>query len=229
MSSETEVKNIQNFKVVLMGDSGVGKTSIVNRYTKHKFENNLLSTSGICFFSKLLDFPEIKESCKLDVIIIFLIMKIKLQIWDTAGQERFKAITKIYYQKSDAIIFVYDITNLESFKSLKNLYNEVKQSIDLNKVLIFVIGNKNDLYEIEEIKKDEAENFAKSINASYRCVSALKDSGINELFDFVGRSFFNKGEKDDGENNSKDKDESKKPFNINLEGKRGKKGKRKCC
>lgn len=74
MSSEKEVKNLQNFKVVLMGDSGVGKTSIVNRYTKHTFENNLLSTAGVCFFSKLLNFPDINESCKLDVIIFFLII-----------------------------------------------------------------------------------------------------------------------------------------------------------
>ncbi len=74
MSSEKEEKNLQSFKVVLLGDSGVGKTSIVNRYTKQTFENNILSTAGVCFFSKLLDFPEIKESCKLEVIIIFLII-----------------------------------------------------------------------------------------------------------------------------------------------------------
>ena len=66
-------KNLKNFKVVLLGESGVGKTSIVNRYTKDTFENNLLSTAGVCFFSKILQFPDIKETCKLDVIIIILI------------------------------------------------------------------------------------------------------------------------------------------------------------
>jgi septin family protein len=66
-----EAKNLPSFKVVLMGDSGVGKTSIVNRYTKDTFESNLLSTAGVCFFSKLLDFQDIKENCKLDVIINF--------------------------------------------------------------------------------------------------------------------------------------------------------------
>jgi len=67
-----EAKNLQSFKVVLMGDSGVGKTSIVNRYTKDTFEENILSTAGVCFFSKILEFPEIKERCKLDVIKINL-------------------------------------------------------------------------------------------------------------------------------------------------------------
>lgn len=65
-----EAKNLQSFKVVLMGDSGVGKTSIVNRYTKDTFENNILSTAGVCFLSKLLDFPEVQKTCKLDVIKI---------------------------------------------------------------------------------------------------------------------------------------------------------------
>ena len=71
MSDKKDEKNLQSFKVVLMGESGVGKTSIVNRYTKNIFENNILSTAGVCFFSKLLDFQDIKENCKLDVIINF--------------------------------------------------------------------------------------------------------------------------------------------------------------
>ncbi len=68
----SESKNLQNFKVVLMGESGVGKTSIVNRYTKGTFEDNILSTAGVCFFSKILEFPDTKETCKLDVITIIL-------------------------------------------------------------------------------------------------------------------------------------------------------------
>ena len=72
MSDKKDEKNLQSFKVVLMGESGVGKTSIVNRYTKNIFENNILSTAGVCFFSKLLDFAETQQTCKLDVIKIFL-------------------------------------------------------------------------------------------------------------------------------------------------------------
>lgn len=66
------MSNLQNFKVVLMGESGVGKTSIVNRYTKGTFEDNILSTAGVCFFSKILEFSDTKETCKLDVITIIL-------------------------------------------------------------------------------------------------------------------------------------------------------------
>ena len=68
MSGKKEAKNLQSFKVVLMGDSAVGKTSIINRYTKDIFEENLLSTAGVCFFSKILDFPELKQNCKFYVI-----------------------------------------------------------------------------------------------------------------------------------------------------------------
>ena len=85
-------------------------------------------------------------------------------------------LTKIYYQKSD-IIFVFDITVVESFDNLKTIYNEVKQTANINKVLIFIVGNKNDLYEQEQVKKEEAEKYAKSINGIYRCVSALNSKG----------------------------------------------------
>ena len=72
MSEKINDENLQSFKVVLMGDSGVGKTSIVNRYIKDTFADNIVSTTGVCFFSKILEFPELKQRCKLDVIIIII-------------------------------------------------------------------------------------------------------------------------------------------------------------
>ena len=72
MSEKVNDENLQSFKVVLMGDSGVGKTSIVNRYIKDTFADNIVSTTGVCFFSKILEFPELKQRCKLDVIIIII-------------------------------------------------------------------------------------------------------------------------------------------------------------
>ena len=72
MSEKVNEENLQSFKVVLMGDSGVGKTSIVNRYIKDTFADNIVSTTGVCFFSKILEFPELKQRCKLDVIIIII-------------------------------------------------------------------------------------------------------------------------------------------------------------
>ena len=138
----------------------------------------------------------------------------------------------MYYQKSDAIIFVYDITNIESFNNLKNLYNEVKQTIDLNRIKIFVVGNKNDQYEYEQVKKGVAEQYAKSINATLRIVSALKvDGGINELFDCVAKSFFvNNDDKDTNENDTYGKEESKKSFSIGPDKNQNEKNeKKKCC
>ena len=137
-------------------------------------------------------------------------------MWDTAGQERYKSITKIYYKKSDAIIFVYDITNKESFDNLKNSYNEVKQIVDFNKIFCYIVGNKNDQYLVEQVKKEEAQKYANSINATHRCVSALEGSGINELFDFIGRAFF---KKKDNFSESIKADKNNKEFSLDPDSK----------
>ena len=77
MDEKNEPNNPKSFKVVLMGDSGVGKTSIINRYLKNTFEDNIISTSGVCFSSKIIEFPELKQTCKLDVKYIFIIISMK--------------------------------------------------------------------------------------------------------------------------------------------------------
>lgn len=132
----------------------------------------------------------------------------------------------MYYKKSDAIIFVFDITNKTSFNNLKTSYNEVKQVVDFNKIFCFIVGNKNDQYMMEQVKKEEAQKYANSINATYRCVSALDGSGINELFDYVGRSFFNKK----GYLNEIENDKNNKEFSLQPELKdKDKKNKKNCC
>ena len=225
MNTYEEGYNLQSYKISLLGESGVGKTSIVNRYIEGKFEGNTLSTQGVCFFSKLLEFPETKQSCKLDVnIILFYLIYIKSkQIWDTAGQERYKSITKIYYQKSNAIIFVYDITNLSTFNSLKQLYNEVKEAIGQKNFLPYIVGNKSDLYEKEVVPKSESEEFAKSIEADIRYISALNGSGIKELFELIGKALLNNKGKEDNKEDTKDK---KKKFSLKKD---TNKKKKKCC
>ena len=110
----------------------------------------------------------------------------------------------------------------------------MKLTVDISKVKLFLVGNKNDQYEWEQIKKEDAEKYAKSIKATYRCVSALKDSGIKELFECVGRSFFKGDELDEivaKEKESKEKQEdSKKAFSIDPEKNTNHKaGKKKCC
>ena len=87
---------------------------------------------------------------------------------------------------------VFDITNIESFETLKKIYKEIDETINIQRVLFFVVGNKNDLYENEVVKKEEAKNYAESIRAEYMCVSALKPTGINELFEYVGKKLCQK-------------------------------------
>ena len=133
----------------------------------------------------------------------------------------------MYYKKSNAIIFVYDITNKESFDNIKNLYKEVKQVVDFNNIFCYIVGNKNDQYLNEQVKKEDAKKYANSINATFRCVSALEGSGINELFDFVGRSFFKR--KDNFSENI-EANKNNKEFSLDPDAKeKDKKNKKSCC
>ena len=121
--------NIQK-KVVILGDSGVGKTSILNRYLFDKFDNSSMPTLGGSFKSKLLNVGE---------------GDIKLNLWDTAGQEKFKSLTRMYYQDAEAAIIVYDTTFRESFDSAKNWVQDLKQNSTSPDVIIAIVGNKCDL------------------------------------------------------------------------------------
>ena len=131
----------------------------------------------------------------------------------------------MYYQKSNAILFVYDITSSDSYKNLKKLYNEVGELVDIKKVTTIIVGNKSDMYEKEIIKKNEAEQYAKSIQSIFRCVSAKEGRGINELFDCVAKSLLNCDEKESNvEEPSKEKKEE-----FSLQNQSKKKKKKKFC
>ena len=131
----------------------------------------------------------------------------------------------MYYQKSNAIIFVYDITSIDSYKNLKKLYKEVEELVDIKKVITIIVGNKSDMYEKEAIKKNDAEQYAKSIQSLYRCVSAREGNGINELFDCVAKSLLNN---DGKESNLKDPTKEKNE-EFSLQNQSKQKKKKKCC
>ena len=131
----------------------------------------------------------------------------------------------MYYQKSNAIIFVYDITSIDSYKNLKKLYKEVEELVDIKKVITIIVGNKSDMYEKEVIKKNEAEQYAKSIQSIFRCVSAKERRGINELFDCVAKSLLNN---DGKESNLKDPTKEKNE-EFSLQNQSKKKKKKKFC
>ena len=200
MSDETEENN---FKIVLIGESGVGKTSIISQFVDQIFEDDLQTSTGGSFSSKTLTFNNGKT--------------IKLEIWDTAGQERYRALTKIFYKNALAAVLVYDITRKQSFEELKNYWiKQIKESAPEN-IILAIAANKSDLLDREQVNEDEARNFAKENNALFYETSAKNSIGVNELFIGVGKKFYGLDPdlklKDD--NNENERSDSKEQNKIN--------------
>ena len=173
MSNQAKVPGC---KVVLLGDSGVGKTCIISRYISGTFESNTASTNGASYASKIVKYDQLGKTLSLD-------------IWDTAGQEKYKALTKFFYKDAAVAILVYDITRKESFDSLKDYwYTQLQQNGGKNLVL-GVAGNKCDMYEKEAVPENEAREFATKINAIFSLTSAQNNTGINELFMDAGNKY----------------------------------------
>ena len=163
----TEIKNEQIIKIVLIGESGVGKTCIISQFVENKFNEDIQITLGADFTSRSV-------KCGNNLII-------KLHLWDTAGQEMYRSITKIFYKNTSAVVFVYDITNKKSFDELKKYWiNEVKSAS--NDVIYAIVGNKSDLYENEQVSDEEGKELAKEIGALFHSVSAKTKKGIDNLF-----------------------------------------------
>ena len=154
------------YKILLIGNSSVGKSSIFNRYVDNCYSDLSVSTIGVDFKIKTL-----KINNKI----------IKLQIWDTNGQERFKAITNSYYRNSHGIIVVFDITDRKSFTGLRNWLNDAdRYSENTCKILV---GNKSDLHDNREVTYEEAKEFADAKELIYIEVSAKKTINIDSIFE----------------------------------------------
>ena len=163
-------------KIVLLGDSGVGKTCIISRFISGQFDINVNSTNGASSASKKIDYPELGKSLMLD-------------IWDTAGQEKYKSLTKFFYKDAAMVILVYDITRKVSFDNLKNFWYKEIQTYGEKNIVLAIAGNKSDLYDDEAIPEKEAREFAKSIDAVFALTSAQNNSGINKLFQDIGNKY----------------------------------------
>ena len=163
-------------KVILIGDSAVGKTNIMGKYLKGVFNENSKATVGVEFGSKLFNIQN---------------HKIKAQIWDTAGQEKYKAITGAYYKGSKGAFVVYDITRKETFNSVDKWINDLKSKAD-SKVNIILIGNKTDLSDKREVQKDQGEEKARSFGCAFLETSALSGENIDKGFELMVSDIFKK-------------------------------------
>lgn len=177
MSDDEETETVQDVKVVLLGESGVGKSSIIKRFVTQIFDPDIDPSISSKVSPKEIKIIDIKK-------------KIKFNIWDTAGQEKYRSLAKIFYKDAPIIIFVYNITSKESFDYLKNYwYNQVKES-SIKNVIFGVVGNKSDLYQNSDVDEKEARDWADSINAIFQLTSAKSNSGIDVLFQNLAKKYF---------------------------------------
>eukprot|EP00750_Incisomonas_marina_P030062 INCI7260.2.p5 GENE.INCI7260.2~~INCI7260.2.p5 ORF type:complete len:206 (+),score=38.48 INCI7260.2:202-819(+) len=198
------------FKIVLLGEGRVGKTSIVVRYVKQKYDARMESTLQASFLKKQ---------------IVVDGDTVQLNIWDTAGQERFHALGPIYYRDADGALLVYDITYGDSLGRVKEWVKELRK-MDRN-IPIAIAGNKIDLEKDRHVSEKEATSYAKSINAIHVHTSAKQGKGLDEVFTALSRAIVAKNSSGSGSKSSKpsitilDDDDDVGPSNSG-----GKKG---CC
>ena len=193
-------------KIVVIGDSGVGKTNFIFQFTEGRFSSAHVTTVGIDYKSKIIKLPNKKV--------------VKLQIWDTAGQERYMAINKNLFQKVQGIILMYDLTNRDSFEHLQNWLNLINKNVS-NKVVILV-ANKLDLAQEKRIvTEEEGEDIGKKNDMLFFEGSGASGENVDEIFRSIADEVYKK--LIDERNDRSDFD------NNNLKLNKKKREKKKCC
>ena len=164
-----------NFKLILIGNSGVGKSSITTRATKNYFDDSYVATIGFDFFSLNIMIDE---------------QNIKLQIWDTCGQEIYRSLISSFYRNSSLAFLVYSIDSYESFINLKNWLNELKINSNPD-IKLFLIGNKVDLINDRKIESKQGQDFANENNFSYFMETSAKDgTNTKEMFIYAAKILY---------------------------------------
>ncbi|ORX91965.1 small GTPase [Basidiobolus meristosporus CBS 931.73] len=154
------------FKVVLIGDSGVGKSNLLSRFTRNEFNLESKSTIGVEFATRTIQVEG---------------KTIKAQIWDTAGQERYRAITSAYYRGAVGALLVYDITLRPTFENVNRWLKELRDHAD-NNIVVMLVGNKSDLRHLRAVPTEEATQFATENQLSFIETSALDSSNVELAF-----------------------------------------------
>ena len=209
-------EGVESFKVVLVGESGVGKTSIITQFIDQTFQEDQQSTTGGTFSTKSVICDNGKT--------------LKFEIWDTAGQERYRSLTKMFYKDANAAVLVYDITRKDSFEELQNYWSQqIKESSPPN-IILAIAANKSDLINQEAVEEEKAREFANELGAIFVSTTATTVESINELFIEIAKKYTNatdikiKGD-DDGQEQAEEKNDnvklSKDKANEKKEKKRG--------
>ena len=159
------------FKVLLLGNSDVGKSSLLLRYVDSIWNDAFVPTIGVDFKVKTLTIDE---------------KKVKMQIWDTAGQERFRTVVSTYFRGAHGILLLYDVTNRDSFKNLESWLIEIEKNAK-EKVLKILIGNKCDLTDDREITTEEGKAFALRNGMEFMETSAKMNTNVTEAFETLGK------------------------------------------
>ncbi|KAL5096252.1 hypothetical protein RYX36_000579 [Vicia faba] len=157
------------FKVVLIGDSGVGKSNILSRFTRNEFCLESKSTIGVEFATRTLEVEG---------------RTVKSQIWDTAGQERYRAITSAYYRGALGALLVYDVTKPTTFDNVTRWLKELRDHADAN-IVIMLIGNKTDLRHLRAVNTEDAQNYAEREGLSFIETSALEATNVEKAFQTI--------------------------------------------
>ena len=199
-------------KVVLLGESGVGKTCIISRYVNNTYDEKSETTNGASYASKVIELEQYKQSLRFD-------------IWDTAGQEKYRSLTKFFYKDAAIAVLVYDITRRDSFEEVKNYWYEQLKTCGEKNIVIGLAGNKCDMFDKEAVTEEEAKNFANEIGAQFQLTSAFKNMGIDDLFRMVGCKFLDPNFQD--KINEEPKEQTKN-ITLNSNTQKKKKEKKPC-
>ena len=167
MSDDDSEDDYHLFKILLLGDSAVGKSCLLLRYCENSFQESHLTTIGLDFRLKTVNLEDKR--------------KIKVQIWDTAGEDRFRAITRNYYRGANGIILMYDVTDQKSFEHIRDWVEKIKEDA-VEEIIIYLVGNKIDLVNKRIITNEEGKKLAAEYNIKYYETSAKNSIGVEEVF-----------------------------------------------
>ncbi|SCV00208.1 LANO_0F05754g1_1 [Lachancea nothofagi CBS 11611] len=194
------------FKLVLLGDSSVGKSSIVHRFVKDSFDEFRESTIGAAFLSQTVKLEKHQD------------VTIKFEIWDTAGQERYKSLAPMYYRNANAALIVYDVTQPGSLVKAQSWVEELKHKVGDQDLVICLVGNKLDLCEadssVRQVEIDDAQTYAQEQHLLFHEVSAKTGAGIAKIFQEMGEKVY---ERKTAESAASAATQPRKTLNVELQ------------